>query len=681
MSNIWEFLLQTLTVSLTALLLLLCKRLFQDKLPPIWQYGIWTVLALRILLPVQTGTTVLLPLPLHLETIKSMVESGLSSNYSSPWQPLSLHHVLPVYTALPHSITDWLFALYGVGVVLFLVRYLVGYIRLRHILRQGSPLTPALAELLTEVCNEHHLKPCQAVTLPGIHTAFVCGGLRPILVLPEEEWDAEHTKMVLLHELLHLRYRDGLASMFWCVLRCLHWCNPFLWWVFRQIENDMESLCDNRVLARLSSEDRRTYGNILLSMATERYPNAPGTSSIANGKKSITRRIEAITRFTKYPKGMEIVALCIALLLSFPVLAGTTTTYTEDSYTPETKYQLQRSLAMTRLSRCSTVAGALDTWAKGILYQNNIYLATVSPLDAQESYYQTISANCEKSYGTPYAPAYDKDFSNIITTDGYQLFQLTENEDGSYAIWVVFAIRNSADVGEDAVGKEGLGSLCIPVQVRYEDGWVVEEAGERIISVCDFDQVQYPGSPIEPIREWTYTGENGSVTLSEHVTYLVENTPGFGSADTLSPLPQLDAKFRYAVLHPHVTYTPTEEVRETMTYGFSIATLTESEEENSLPSFGYYTEEQAWESAKEATLESVTGASGSTNLGTGWAFETARQGEPLRSVYYGTGEYFYDIEAPIELPYGYAVQLTWGMTPMERITFCDNGITAEGVDS
>ena len=34
MSNIWEFLLQTATVSLTAGLLLLLKKLFEDKLPP-----------------------------------------------------------------------------------------------------------------------------------------------------------------------------------------------------------------------------------------------------------------------------------------------------------------------------------------------------------------------------------------------------------------------------------------------------------------------------------------------------------------------------------------------------------------------------------------------------------------------------------------------------------------------
>ena len=40
MTNIWEFLLQTLTVTIAAGLLLVIKELLRDKLSPRWQYGI-----------------------------------------------------------------------------------------------------------------------------------------------------------------------------------------------------------------------------------------------------------------------------------------------------------------------------------------------------------------------------------------------------------------------------------------------------------------------------------------------------------------------------------------------------------------------------------------------------------------------------------------------------------------
>ena len=51
MENIWAFLLQTLTASVAAAVLLLAKRLFLDKLSPRWQYGVWAILAVRLLLP------------------------------------------------------------------------------------------------------------------------------------------------------------------------------------------------------------------------------------------------------------------------------------------------------------------------------------------------------------------------------------------------------------------------------------------------------------------------------------------------------------------------------------------------------------------------------------------------------------------------------------------------------
>ena len=49
MGNIWSFLLQTLTASGVAVLLLAVKTLFRDKLPPRWQFAIWGILGIILL--------------------------------------------------------------------------------------------------------------------------------------------------------------------------------------------------------------------------------------------------------------------------------------------------------------------------------------------------------------------------------------------------------------------------------------------------------------------------------------------------------------------------------------------------------------------------------------------------------------------------------------------------------
>ena len=55
MTNIWQFLLQTMEVTLAAVVLLALKRVFRDKLPPRWQYGVWALLGLRMILPAGRG--------------------------------------------------------------------------------------------------------------------------------------------------------------------------------------------------------------------------------------------------------------------------------------------------------------------------------------------------------------------------------------------------------------------------------------------------------------------------------------------------------------------------------------------------------------------------------------------------------------------------------------------------
>ena len=55
MTDIWSFLLQTLTASGVAALLLILKAMFRDKLSPRWQFAAWGVLAVVLLLPAGRG--------------------------------------------------------------------------------------------------------------------------------------------------------------------------------------------------------------------------------------------------------------------------------------------------------------------------------------------------------------------------------------------------------------------------------------------------------------------------------------------------------------------------------------------------------------------------------------------------------------------------------------------------
>lgn len=61
MTNIWGFVIQTIEVSLMAMMLLFLKKLFKDKLSPRWQYNIWFILLITILVPAGIKGTYILP--------------------------------------------------------------------------------------------------------------------------------------------------------------------------------------------------------------------------------------------------------------------------------------------------------------------------------------------------------------------------------------------------------------------------------------------------------------------------------------------------------------------------------------------------------------------------------------------------------------------------------------------
>lgn len=538
MGNIWEFLLQTLTVSLAAAVLLIVKYLLADKLSPRWQYGVWGLLALRALIPAGMTRQVLLPLPVWVDMWKTAAERGLGSAYASPWSPLDAGSVLPLPSGAPRSLTDWLFLVYVLGVLGWLLWKAAAYARLRLVLRRGTPASAEVSARLAAVCEKYGLRSCRAVEVEGLPTAFVCGVIRPVLALPRGGADDK----VLLHELLHLKYFDAAQGIFWCLIRALHWCDPFMHYVLDRVGNDLESLCDQRVLERLEGEERREYGGILLGMANAKYARAPGTSSISNGGKNISRRIAAIVRFKLYPRGMALASVCIVLVLAAPLLLGSAGTDIGHMY-PNELDGLDRSLAAARTTRCRTPAAALDTYAKGLIYDNGVFLAAASPFEKHGELYEGMRASRAEGWVAYHYESVPEQYA-IDSGSGYLINNLVCSE-GVCEAELILTVNYVADLEnggwlKDADGDTLTGLYVVPVRAWEAEGWAVEETGERLfIPITDFmvsDPVSLArwGNDVLPWRDTvSVERECGTVTLRRNL-YAVAADAGFG----LSGVPQ-----------------------------------------------------------------------------------------------------------------------------------------------
>ena len=329
----------------------------------------WLVLLLRLLVPAGFGgRPTVLDVTFWVETLRTRVELGLSSAYSSPFVSSLPAAPVPLPPAgVPASWTDWAFLIYCAGVVLWAAWFVVSAVRLSLRVRSGVPVEGERRAAIEALEQQQLPMPRRIVECRWARTPFVVGVVRPALVLPMG-WALDGK--VVLHELLHLKYRDVWAGWLTTALRCLHWCNPFLWFVFDKTGNDRESLCDQRVLERLEGEDRRDYGRCLLAMADDKAMRTPGATTMANGARAVKARIQAIARFKRFPQGMGLASGCIVFALSLSLVAGAPVSAAGESASVETPDNMgvAGALAAAAQNQADTVAGALDVYGKAIYH-------------------------------------------------------------------------------------------------------------------------------------------------------------------------------------------------------------------------------------------------------------------------------------------------------------------------
>lgn len=542
MVNLWSVLAQTLALSVAALVLLAAKRLFLDKLSPRWQYGVWAILALRALLPAGLlGRTLVPGGRVVLEAARLQVELPLSSALTDPYGVTEVLAPVPLFPRglpAPGSITDALFYLYAAGVLLLALWFFLSYARLRAAIRRGLSPAPEVLAQVEGVAARYGLKaPRLVVVLPGLESAFVCGPLRPVLALPDRPVDDK----VLLHELLHLRHGDVWAGVGVCALRCLHWCNPLIWYCCDRMQNDCEALCDQRVLERLEGEERRAYGVILLSMADGRYARAPGTSSMANGGRNIKARIQAIARFRRYPAGMALASGCVAAVLALTCLGGVSGA----AEVPGGTDRGALALAQAQLNRPTTVAGALDTYAKALLNDSPLYYAMVLPEEGREAVwkdalvpYQEVELEDSPFWTLGFhwhRPSWLAEWSvmNLLPdgAEGYTgtLFFSPLSEDNTYGIvYQQVAVRPDGDFWT----VEPLGDLTVRPDPNQEG-----------IYLCPSSEAPYTTYVAETVTLHVEVDVQLQLNVNNAIFSTSTDLPAWASTYQLDPVPHPDASF------------------------------------------------------------------------------------------------------------------------------------------
>ena len=93
------------------------------------------------------------------------------------------------------------------------------------------------------------------------------GVVRPRIFLPfeAEQWSEERIRVVLTHELAHVKRFDWLVQVFAELVRAVYWFNPLVWLTCRRLRAESEIACDDVVLN--NGFDPKDYAAHLLDLA------------------------------------------------------------------------------------------------------------------------------------------------------------------------------------------------------------------------------------------------------------------------------------------------------------------------------------------------------------------------------------------------------------------------------
>ncbi|MEM1127019.1 MAG: M56 family metallopeptidase [Bacteroidota bacterium] len=150
------------------------------------------------------------------------------------------------------SLASLLLIVWLTGLVAVAVRMLVAYLGVDLMVRRSARVDEDDWHLLAEDAAQALGVERQVRLRWSSWTAVpLCVGLRrPTIVLPLDAhtWSPERRRVVLLHEMAHIKRRDSLTQLLAHVACAVHWPNPLVWVAARQLQMERECACDDAVL-------------------------------------------------------------------------------------------------------------------------------------------------------------------------------------------------------------------------------------------------------------------------------------------------------------------------------------------------------------------------------------------------------------------------------------------------
>ncbi len=350
----------SLSGSLLILVLLLGKPFLRDRISKRWQYYIWLVVIARLLLPFspeknlmgvlfeQAARTGLSAEPAsgeketyrNIENIASETGGNIASGDDdgmdvyekesvlsdetglSPEQSEKTACLSGAVTGLSYHIGDYIGMIWISMAMILLIWKIAGYQNFVRSIKAGSEEVSDIELLNILAAAQEQMGVKRQVELHTsvlVSTPLLLGFFHPCIVLPDADLSGEDLRYAALHELVHYRRRDILYKWLMQITICLHWFNPLVRLMGKEMSRACELACDEAVIGKLDKAERIAYGDTLLRTIENSGQKGGGNPlaalTLSEGGELMKERLRAILDFKVKSKRIMVLSVMLAAFL------------------------------------------------------------------------------------------------------------------------------------------------------------------------------------------------------------------------------------------------------------------------------------------------------------------------------------------------------------------------------
>ena len=255
MGNLFQtIILNSLNMTLVALLLMIILRALKNIQSPKIRYYSWLIVLLGFLIPVRfsfgytlfhvsnASETPAVTIGAGTTVIKA-AEAGLSWN----------------------TIMAILFVIWLLGASAFAAVSFVRFFRWKRTILRLSKPSPYYDAFVSSFAEEMEIDQVEIRISDAVSSPMMIGLFKPTILLPIRHYEYDELRLIIKHELTHYLHRDLWFKLLLILCRAVHWFNPFMVLFARSIEQECEYYCDMSVMENEPEKMRKVYCNSIVN--------------------------------------------------------------------------------------------------------------------------------------------------------------------------------------------------------------------------------------------------------------------------------------------------------------------------------------------------------------------------------------------------------------------------------